>query len=189
MPAGGGRTDVRRNHEALLRAAAEVLAENPSANMDDIAARAGLGRATLYRHVSGRTDLLRQLSSWALSCARQAVDEALIDEGPADEALRRVLEGLAVEAAGFRALLVLDIPRDPQFRTARDGALAPVAALICRGRAEGDFRGDLDPAWAMTALVMLLQAAITERHPDPAQLVWQTLVEGWRPIGPGFPHR
>ena len=60
--------------------------------------------------------------------------------------------------------------------------LAPVVALIARGRDSGTFRGDLDPAWATTALVTLLQAAVAQGRSDPARLVWHTLVEGWRPM-------
>ena len=40
---GGARSDAQRNREAILRAAAEVLAEDPAASMDDVAARAGVG--------------------------------------------------------------------------------------------------------------------------------------------------
>ena len=99
---GGARSDAQRNREAILRAAAEVLAEDPAASMDDVAARAGVGRATMYRHVTGRADLLHQLASWALASATRAVEEARIDDGAADAALRRVLDGLAVESVGFR---------------------------------------------------------------------------------------
>ena len=85
------RSDVRRNREALLKAAAEVLAADPSASMDDIAARAGLGRATMYRHVSGRADLLAELSEWALDSARRAVADER--EDPARLVWETVVEG------------------------------------------------------------------------------------------------
>ena len=48
------RVDVLRNHAALLDAAAAVLAVDPSASLAEVAARAGLGRATLYRHFPTR---------------------------------------------------------------------------------------------------------------------------------------
>jgi len=187
MPGRGGRSDAQRNHEIILRAAAEVLAEDPAASMDDIVARAGLGRATMYRHVTGRADLLRQLAGWALASATRAIEQADVEDGPAGAALRRVLDGLAAESAGFRALLVLGVPRAPDFEPALDVVLAPVVALIRRGSKEGAFRSDLDPAWATTALVTLLQAAVAGARPNPAQLVWGTLIEGWRPVVTGMP--
>ena len=181
------RSDARRNREALLKAAAEVLAADPSASMDDIAARAGLGRATMYRHVSGRADLLAELSEWALDSARRAVADTDAPGAPdssdrsAEAGLRHLLERLAIEGAGFRVLLRLDIGSDPRFTTARQQVLQPIADLVRRGKAAGEFRSDLDPIWAVAALIALLQAAVADEREDPARLVWETVVEGWRP--------
>ena len=174
------RSDVRRNREALLHAAAEVLAADPSASMEDIAVRAGLGRATVYRHVAGRPELLLELVAWAIESAGRAVAAAQPAEGPADVALRRVLDGLADEAVLFRALVVLNVTRGPDFAAARDAALSPGVRTIRRGQEAGIFRRDLEPNWAIAALVALLQTALVDGYPDPARLVWQTLVEGWR---------
>src|SRR5258705_13790277 len=53
------RADARRNYEALLAAASEVFgARGPDASLDEIARRAGVGNATLYRHFPTRRDLL-----------------------------------------------------------------------------------------------------------------------------------
>ncbi|MBK8463922.1 MAG: helix-turn-helix transcriptional regulator [Nigerium sp.] len=97
---GGGRSDAQRNREAILRAAAEVLAEDPAASMDDVATRAGVGRATMYRHVTGRADLLHQLASWALASATRAVEEARIDDGAADAACGGSSMGWPSRASG-----------------------------------------------------------------------------------------
>jgi AcrR family transcriptional regulator len=53
------RADARRNRDAILRAAREVLAEQGlEASLDAIARRAGVGRATLYRRFPTREDLV-----------------------------------------------------------------------------------------------------------------------------------
>jgi AcrR family transcriptional regulator len=53
------RADARRNYEAVLAAAAEAFAaDGPEASLDEIARRAGVGNATLYRHFPNRRDLL-----------------------------------------------------------------------------------------------------------------------------------
>ncbi|MFC0438334.1 TetR/AcrR family transcriptional regulator [Kutzneria buriramensis] len=53
------RADARRNYEAVLAAAARVFeADGPEASLDEIARRAGVGNATLYRHFPTRRDLL-----------------------------------------------------------------------------------------------------------------------------------
>src|ERR1700733_37338 len=53
------RADARRNYDALLTAADELFATNgPDVALDEIARRAGVGNATLYRHFPDRRDLL-----------------------------------------------------------------------------------------------------------------------------------
>ena len=52
------RADARRNRDALIAAAREVFTElGPDAPLDEIARRAGIGNATMYRHFPARRDL------------------------------------------------------------------------------------------------------------------------------------
>ena len=53
--AGPRRVDARRNREAILRAADEAFSEDADVALDEVARRAGLGRATVYRHFPDRT--------------------------------------------------------------------------------------------------------------------------------------
>jgi AcrR family transcriptional regulator len=54
------RSDARRNREKILHTAREVFAEQgANGSLDEIARRAGIGPATLYRHFPSREDLLR----------------------------------------------------------------------------------------------------------------------------------
>ncbi|WP_217563397.1 helix-turn-helix domain-containing protein, partial [Paenibacillus sp. GbtcB18] len=51
----GRRSDAVRNRTRILDAAQDMFAERgPEVVMDEIARRAGVGNATLYRHFSGR---------------------------------------------------------------------------------------------------------------------------------------
>lgn len=74
------RVDAVRNREAIIDAAAEVLAEQGSAvDVREIARRSGVGMGTLYRHFPKKEDLvhtvLRQdFSTWAESARRAAID-------------------------------------------------------------------------------------------------------------------
>src|SRR6185312_7525977 len=57
------RSDAARNHEALVRAATgAVHREGPRVPMATIAADAGVGIGTLYRHFPSRDDLLDYLT-------------------------------------------------------------------------------------------------------------------------------
>lgn len=55
------RIDARRNLEAIIDAAVPLLCEHPRASMQQIAAAAGLHRATVHRHFPSRDDLLDEL--------------------------------------------------------------------------------------------------------------------------------
>lgn len=70
------RADARRNKEALLDAAAAVfVTSGVEAPVRDIAARAGVGTATIYRHFPTRADLV-------IAVYRHQV-EACAEAGPA----------------------------------------------------------------------------------------------------------
>ncbi|MBA8929315.1 AcrR family transcriptional regulator [Kutzneria viridogrisea] len=74
------RVDAIRNREAIVEAAAEVLAEQGAAvDVREIARRSGVGMGTLYRHFPKKDDLvhtvLRQdFSRWAESARQAAID-------------------------------------------------------------------------------------------------------------------
>src|SRR6201996_7835829 len=70
------RADARRNEKTLLDAAAEVfVASGVDAPIRDIAAKAGVGTATIYRHFPTRADLI-------IAVYRHQV-EGLAEAGPA----------------------------------------------------------------------------------------------------------
>lgn len=55
------RKDAQRNREAILEAARELFAESAEVPMCEIARRAGVGQATLYRNFPDRRDLAAAL--------------------------------------------------------------------------------------------------------------------------------
>lgn len=55
------RKDAQRNREAILAAARELFAESGDVPMCEIARRAGVGQATLYRNFPDRRDLAAAL--------------------------------------------------------------------------------------------------------------------------------
>ncbi len=75
-PAPGKRADARRNQQTLLEAAAAAfVASGVDAPVRDIAAKAGVGIATIYRHFPTRADLV-------VAVYRHQV-EACVEAGPA----------------------------------------------------------------------------------------------------------
>lgn len=81
-----------RTRKAILDAAMTVLADQPAAALSDIAAAAGVGRSTVHRYFAERTDLLRALARHVHELSNAEIERADPTHGPADAALRRVVE-------------------------------------------------------------------------------------------------
>ena len=71
---------------AILDGAARVFAlEGEQASMNDVAAAAGVARATVYRYFPNRQALLDELTQAALSDAEERLASARIDEVTPEE--------------------------------------------------------------------------------------------------------
>ncbi|ONI71332.1 TetR family transcriptional regulator [Actinosynnema sp. ALI-1.44] len=74
------RVDAIRNREAIIEAAADVLAEQGTAvDVREIARRSGVGMGTLYRHFPKKEDLVhtvlrKDFTEWAESARQAAID-------------------------------------------------------------------------------------------------------------------
>lgn len=154
------RADAVRNRAALLEAAAEVLATTPDASLAEVAARAGLGRATLYRHFENRDALLAGIQAEVLARAAEALAAAHLPECDTREGLRRAAGALVPLGMRFRILLTEGADADPEFLAARDQTLAPLVALLERGRAAGEISPTTSTAWLGLALAGLLMTAV-----------------------------
>ncbi|MCO5993564.1 TetR/AcrR family transcriptional regulator [Actinoallomurus rhizosphaericola] len=98
------RTDAARNARALLTAARELFDERgPDVALDEVARRAGVGNATLYRHFPTRSELIVAVYADEVEtlCQKGA---ALIDAESAADALFAWLDDLVVHVATKRAL-------------------------------------------------------------------------------------
>jgi AcrR family transcriptional regulator len=120
----GGRADVRRNRRRLLDAAIELTLERGGEpTRDAVAARAGVGIATLYRHFPDRQVLLRSVALDVLDRSIAAGHEALIRKSP--DPLREYLH--AAIGIGLGAVNILhpfiDEPHWPDQRSAADAML------------------------------------------------------------------
>ena len=81
MPDGTGqrRRDARRNREAVIDAAIEVLAQRPDASTEEIADASGVARTTVYRHFPTRDDLFRAMFERAVEYSWAHTSAALSD--------------------------------------------------------------------------------------------------------------
>ncbi|MEG3629496.1 TetR/AcrR family transcriptional regulator [Streptomyces poriticola] len=146
---------VDRDH--VLRTAAALLTRKSTATMDEVARAAGISRATLHRHFAGRDALVRALEALGLAECEAALAAARPDEGPAAEAVRRLVREIE-PSAGLLAFLYSENQLF-EGEEQNDGWArldARLAALFRRGQEDGEFRLDLTPVWLTEALYGLL---------------------------------
>ncbi|QIP87852.1 TetR/AcrR family transcriptional regulator [Streptomyces sp. Tu 2975] len=105
------RADAERSVRAILEAAERVLAEDPGASMEQIAAAAGVARTTIHRRFANRQALIEALASSAARQLARAVDDGRPDTAPPLVAMHRITANvLQVKSAWAFAL---ELPADP----------------------------------------------------------------------------
>jgi AcrR family transcriptional regulator len=178
------RKDVRRNQQALLDAAAAAfVTSGVEAPVRDIAAAAGVGMGTIYRHFPTRADLVIAVYRHQVDACAEA-GPALLAAGPTPHAaLGRWMElfvdflvtkhGLAGALqngnAGFETLHAYFLDR-----------LLPVCAeLLDAAAASGEIRADLNAYQLMRGVGNLCIGAENDPRYDARRLV-ETLVTGLR---------
>jgi AcrR family transcriptional regulator len=159
------RSDAARNHEALVRTATAAMhREGPRVAMATIAADAGVGIGTLYRHFRTREDLLNYLAHRSFEQVLANVQAAERNGATASDALRRFIEA----AIAQRNELVLPLHGGPpvtapETLAVRDQVHRAVQRIIERGRTDGTISQDVTPRDVVAFGAMLAQP----RQPDP----------------------
>ncbi len=145
------RADAQRNRDLLLAAAKDVFTERGiDAPLDDIARRAGVGNATMYRHFPTRSDLIVAVYADEVAelCARG--DELATTHGPR-EALFSWLAAFIAHVTSKKelALAIMDDrtgTRSTLFGQWHMAMHATAAALLTRAQQAAVIRADLDVA-------------------------------------------
>ncbi|WP_232665201.1 TetR family transcriptional regulator [Pseudonocardia sp. TRM90224] len=129
----------------MMETMAAELTARPGATMAQLAAAAGISRATLHRRFPSRDALVEHLARTAAAAVVEAVAAARPDEGPAVAACERLVAALVPLGARFAFLLRESGELDllPDVGAARGALDDAVAGLVRRGRADGTFRTDL----------------------------------------------
>jgi AcrR family transcriptional regulator len=178
------RADAQRNQGALLEAAAAVfVTSGVEAPVRDIAARAGVGLGTIYRHFPTRAELIIAVYRHQVDACAEA-GPALLAAGESPyTALGRWIDlfvdflvtkhGLAAvlrsDDAGFEALHAYFLDR-----------LVPVCAqLLEAAAAAGEIRADLDAYHLMRGVGNLCIGADSDSRYDARRLV-ELLIAGLR---------
>jgi AcrR family transcriptional regulator len=89
------RRDAQRNREAILAAARELFAESAEVPMYEVARKAGVGQATLYRNFPDRRDLAAALLLEEMRHTEQLAAEHAGDPDAFFVLLRNVVDTIA----------------------------------------------------------------------------------------------
>ncbi|MFE7625834.1 TetR/AcrR family transcriptional regulator [Streptomyces sp. NPDC057509] len=180
------RADAERSVRAILEAAERVLAEDPGASMEQIAAAAGVARTTIHRRFANRQSLIEAL---ALSAARQlarAVDDGRPDTAPPLVAMHRITANV-LQVKGAWAF-ALELPADPDSEAAalQQDIDRRCVAVLTRARTEKliDESADLD--WVRRVYYALIGESLrgSRDGSDPDALaarIIETLLHGAGP--------
>ncbi|MGW5667684.1 TetR/AcrR family transcriptional regulator [Micromonospora sp. NPDC003776] len=153
------RAEARRSISAILDAAVQALRERPQATMDDIATAAGLSRQTVYAHFPSRQTLIAAVYQRMTDEVLAALDEARLDEGPAPEALLRLLR---VSWGAFDRYPTLPPPPGATDVELHQPIFDRLDRLIRRGQRAGEFDPDAAPGWLFAATIALGHAGWAE---------------------------
>jgi AcrR family transcriptional regulator len=153
--------DLAPTARGILTSAARTFADRGSAvSMTEIAARSGVGRATLYRHFPTREILLQELQRVVVESVGHGLRAAELESLSAPEALDQAVR--VVLAVGHEYAVVIreqvPVPRDVADQLVRD----PIRGMLTRGQAEGVLRRECSLEWLEDMFIGLVQAGLQQ---------------------------
>jgi len=173
---GETRQVVRQPYDidSLTDVALRVFAERgfDGSSMDDVARAAGIAKASIYHHISGKDELLRRGLDRALSALFAVLDEpgahAGLPLGRLEYIYRRVAT-LALELRFELTVLVRvrgnsDAERDAMVR--RRAFDERVTAIVRAAQAAGEFDPNLDAALAVRLMFGMVNSIVEWYKPD-----------------------
>lgn len=184
------RRDAQRNRDLLVAAAREVFAESGlDAPLDEIARRAGVGNATLYRHFAVRSALVDAVFHGTLDGTRRAGDRARECQDPwqgLTEYIESVFVGLAADR-GTNDLMTSGPHRSEELAALHAHNRDTIALLLDRAQRQGTVRPDVTTEDLLFHFAALGRAvpALTLASPDTWRRALRLLLDGLLTARPG----
>lgn len=169
------RADARRNEQALLDAAAAAFVDGGvEVPIRDIANRAGVGTATIYRHFPTRADLVIAVYRHQVEELAKAGPALLASESTAVGALDRWIDSFIdflVTKHGLASVLRSNDPCfDPLHAFFLDTLVPVCTSLLDAARAAGEVESDIEPIQLMRGVGNLCIGAEHDTGYDPRPL-------------------
>ncbi|MGW5097079.1 TetR/AcrR family transcriptional regulator [Streptomyces nodosus] len=152
------RADALRNRERIVAAAREMFVEfGPDVPFDEIARRAGVGNATVYRNFPDRDALVREVVCSVMDRTSEDAERALAESGDAFEVLSRFAHAAAdgrISALCPMAASTFD-KHHPDLEAARERVERLVGEMMDRAKAAGQLRPDVEVGDLMVVVAQL----------------------------------
>jgi AcrR family transcriptional regulator len=183
------RADAQRNRDTLLAAASELFAQaGTDVPLEAVAARAGVGIATLYRNFPTRDALVEAAYRSEVAQITAAAGE-LLAEYPADEALQRwadrYLDYVAAKRGMSDALRAIIESGNDIYADTRVQLLAALAALLQAGVEAGTLRPDIHAEDVLRATGAVFLLPQQDGWREQAARLLALIVDGLRYGAPG----
>jgi AcrR family transcriptional regulator len=164
------RSDARDNRKLILDAARALFAaKGLDIPMREVARRAGVGPATLYRHFPAKQALVAEAFAEQMRACHSIVDEGLADPDPWHGFCLVIEKICALHARdrGFTAAFMSAYPNAWDLAADREYALRAIARLARRAQEAGRLR----PDFVLDDLILMLMANGGIRAATPAAAV------------------
>jgi AcrR family transcriptional regulator len=178
------RPDLRdQREEEILEAAAAVFAERGfrASRIDDVAARAGLGKGTIYEYFRSKEDLFLRLFHWYTRRVSVSLEQAAGEaEASPLEGLKRACDALLVSCREMQDLYPLTMEfwsasTAPEFREGLTKEFRQLYIQFRRDIAErirsavvrGEVRPNVEPGVLAGVLIGALDGIILQAWFDP----------------------
>ncbi len=185
-PAKAPRRDAQRNRAHLIAVATEAFREQGlTIGVDEIARRAGVGIATLYRHFPAKDDLVVAVFAELLESFVPERD-AILASPPAETVLARFLQvALASQQANRGLVEALAHQPDDEVRLRLRARMTELLEpLVARAHASGELHPSLD-AEDLVIANRMLGAAASPDVPRAPERYLALLLAGLRAGAPG----
>ncbi|MEM8981533.1 MAG: TetR/AcrR family transcriptional regulator [Pseudomonadota bacterium] len=170
--------------DALVDAGFRVLSRNPGANLADVAAAAGVTRATLHRYFPSRDALVDTLAGRAIEEMDAAVDAACQHSPSAMAAMRDCLFALVPLGDRHGFLAHEAVITNPTIEAEFERQQGELVALVDAAKRDGVLARDLPTDWIVRAYDYLIYAAweaVRDQELVPkqaAEAAWRTFASG-----------
>ncbi|MGW3073997.1 TetR/AcrR family transcriptional regulator [Kitasatospora sp. NPDC001132] len=185
------RKDAARNWERIVAIARALVDQGAALQLNDVARRAGLGVATVYRHFPTPEALLETVATPCLEALATYGEQALADTDPwraLESFLARVVEAQLTDAAlpPVAAAAADALPRTTELK---ESLTLAGTTLLDRAREAGAVRPDLTaddlvPLMCGIAHAVGVHGGTPADRAETAHRYLATLLEGMRPTAP-----